>query len=201
MSVVGCGSSQIEVIVYEEPRREASVGLVALPTAISVGRMFVANTLYRWRFRSVEERLQAITAELVRIAVEATGPVERTSWTGIAELSSIKMRMLGFDDRIVIEVVDRHNQTLFLADDDAAAEDQGGLPLIDALAARWGSHIDPIRGRVMWAAVTVYQLTDKGLPKRKPPTARTRQPSESSATRLSADTRTMQRVRDGLKRL
>lgn len=200
MNTVACGSSQTEATMYEEPRREASVGLVALPTAVSVGRMFVANTLHRWRTRSIEERMQRITAELVGLSVQATGPAERITWTGIQELSSIHLRMLGFEDRIIIEVVDSHHEPLFLAEDDAGPEDRG-LPLVDALAARWGSFIDPVRGRVMWAAIALHKLTNRGLPKRVPTKPVLPPPTEQPPTELRTDLEAMRRVVEGLRRL
>jgi hypothetical protein len=189
--------AEVELPVYEEePRLMATLGLVALPTAVSVARMFVANTLYRWRARSIEDRMQAVTGELVDIAVQATGPAERTSWTGIAELSSIKLRMMGFAEYVVIEVVDRHDEPLVLPDGYQLPEGKE-LPLVAALAQRWGSYVDPIRGRVMWAEIPVHELTDKGLPKRKPSAVPPPVP-DTRPTEFVVNAEVLRRVLDGL---
>lgn len=155
------GPVQIEPLEYEESCRVATLGLVALPTAVSVAGMFVASTLHRWGARFVEDSMQRVTAELVKIAVADTGPAERVSWTGIGTLSSIRLRMLGFEDRLVIEVVDSHNEPLFLAEDAGTPEDRG-LPLVDALASRWGSYIDPVRGRVCGGRLRCIELLAVG---------------------------------------
>ncbi|WP_409184908.1 hypothetical protein F9C11_11865 [Amycolatopsis sp. VS8301801F10] len=58
----------------EQPRFTAELGLVALPTAVPVVRMFVADTLRRWRAMFIEPDMEDVAAELVTLSVQATGP-------------------------------------------------------------------------------------------------------------------------------
>ncbi|MEV6908330.1 hypothetical protein [Amycolatopsis sp. NPDC051071] len=71
----------------EEPRFHASLDLVALPTAVPVARMFIADTLHRWHALFIEEHMEAVAAELVSLAVAATGPAAGTSWSDLTELN------------------------------------------------------------------------------------------------------------------
>lgn len=148
----------------EEPRFLASLDLVALPTAVSMARLFISNTLNRWRALYIEEHMVAAGVELVTLAVEATKPDEGTSWSDITELNPITLRLLGYHRHIIFEVTDRHDEPLALPDDVYAPGDSG-LGLVDALASRWGSAVEP-RGRVSWAELAVYGRTEAGLPKR-----------------------------------
>lgn len=178
----------------EEPRFADSLDLVELPTAVAVARLFVAGTLRKWHARFVEPDMEAVTAELVALAVADTGPIAGTSWTDIHRLSSIQLRLLGYQRRIVIEVADEHREALVLPDDSALSEGSG-LGLVDARAQRWDSYLT-LRGRVVWAELAVYERTSAGLPRR---TSRPPQTSSSSLVAHAPDF--LQRVRDGLERL
>ena len=101
----------------EEPRFHDSLDPVALPTAIPVARMFIADTLRRWHALFIEDHMEAVAVELVTLAVEATGPSEGTSWSDITELNPIRLRMLGYQRHIVFEVTDAHPEALAWADD------------------------------------------------------------------------------------
>jgi hypothetical protein len=98
---------QVEVPrMREEPRFQASLDLVALPTAVPVARMFIADTLRRWHVLFIEEHLEAVAVELVSLAVAATGPSEGMSWSELTELKPIRLRLLGYEPHIVFEVTD-----------------------------------------------------------------------------------------------
>lgn len=148
----------------EEPRFSASLDLVALPTAVNVARMFISNTLGRWHALFIEEHLEAVAVELVTLAVEATKPDERMSWNDITELNPITLRMLGYRRHIVFEVTDMHPEVQ--RPEDGYLPEGSGLRLVDAVAHRWGSSIEP-RGRVIWAELAVYERTEAGLRKRE----------------------------------
>jgi hypothetical protein len=183
--------------IREEPRFLDSLDLVALPTAVAVARLFVADTLRRWHALFIEDHMEAVAVELVSFSVEATRPAEATSWSDVTELNPITLRMLGYQRHIVFEVTDAHPGALEHPEDVVLPEDSG-LGLVDALASRWGSVLAP-RGRVIWAELAVYERTDAGLPQRplKPsPTPRgTNQPMPQHDRDL------LRRVRDGLERL
>lgn len=180
----------------EEPRFHASLDLVALPTAVSVARMFVADTLRRWRALFIEEHMEAVAVELMSLAVAATGPSEWTSWSDLTELSPIGLRLLGYQRHIVFEVSDTHIEALELTDD---LPPDRGLGLVSALANRWGSLAVP-HGRVNWAEFDVYERTKAGLP-RRPDTASPKPPASSHEPLPECDQELLQRIRNGLELL
>jgi len=182
----------------DQPRFVDTLDLVALPTAVAVARMFIADTLTRWHALFVEDYMETLAVELVTLSVSATRPAEGTSWTDIAELNPIKLRLLGYRRHIVFEVTDVHDEALVLPND-RYVDESAGLGLVDALADRWGSFVAP-RGRVIWAELAVYARTQAGLPKRE------REPSPSSPHSAAqsanpADPELLRRIRDGLESL
>jgi len=182
----------------EDPRFVDTLDLVALPTAVPVARMFISGTLNRWHALFIEEHMAPVAVELVMLSVEATRPAEETSWTDIAELNSITLRMLGYQRHIVFEVTDTHDEPLVLPADANVSED-GGLGLVDAQADRWGSFLSP-QGRVNWAELAVYGRTEAGLPLRDPkPPVYPAKPTDMLAP--TVDSALLRRVRDRLRHL
>jgi hypothetical protein len=187
--------------MHEEPRFVASLDLVALPSAISVTRLFISDTLYRWRWRAmfIEPELEAVAAELVALAVKATGPKEGTRWADINQLNPIKLRLLGFERHIGIEVADTGRKML-TPPEDVDLRDDTGPGLIDARSRTWGSYPTP-RGRVLWADFAVYERTTAGLPVR--PRRPSPHPRASRIAPASQPTTAdlLSRLLDGLRRL
>jgi hypothetical protein len=182
----------------EVPRLSAALDLVALPTAVTVARLFVADTMRRWGALFIEPDMEAITAELVTLAVLDTGPAEGTNWRDLRKIGLIKVCLIGFRKHIVVEVVDEHHEALARPDDGERREDTG-LGLIDARSKTWGSCLTP-QGRVMWAELGVYERTATGLPRRAvTPSPRPRPSPTPPATTFDAEF--LQRVRDGLENL
>jgi hypothetical protein len=180
------------------PRFVDALDLVALPTAVPVARMFIADTLHRWHALFIEEHMEPLAVELVTLSVKATSPAEGTSWNDIVELNPIRLRMLGYERHIVFEVTDAHDKALLLPAN-RNIDESTGLGLVDALAYRWGSFVTP-QGRVIWAELSVYERTEAGLPKRN------RRPSpalQGSAVQPAhaTDPELLRRVRDGLENL
>jgi hypothetical protein len=183
----------------DQPRFQAALDLVALPTAVSAARMFVANTMRQWGATFIEPDMEAIAAELVSMAVAATGPAEGASWQDIRKIGAIKVCLVGWQRHIVVEVSDEHRGELVLPTGVELPSDHG-LGLINLRAGRWGSCLIA-SGRVMWAELPVYERTPAGLPRRtrRPPstphsdTSGSKPPDEAHAEVLG-------RVRDGLKR-
>lgn len=182
----------------EEPRFLASLDLVALPTAVNVARMFISETLNRWRALFIEEYLAAVGVELVTLAVDATKPDENTSWNDLTEISPITLRLLGYRRHIVFEVTDQHDEMLVFPDDVYVPEGVG-LGLVEALSSRWGSFVAP-RGRVSWAELAVYERTEAGLPRREP-TAQTESGDRDESPSPRHDPELLRRVVEGLKNL
>lgn len=181
----------------ETPRFSAALDLVALPTAVAVARLFVGDTMRRWGAMFVEPDMEAVTAELVAVAVLQTGPEEGTSWADIQKIGHIKVNLIGFRRHIVVEVVDEHDEKIGRPDSATLPADTG-LGLVDA-RAKWGSCVTP-RGRVMWAELAIYERTDAGLPKRAvTPSPVPRFPASRLAPGVDEDL--LRRVRDGLENL
>jgi hypothetical protein len=182
----------------EDPRFLDSLGLVALPTAIPVARMFIADTLRRWHALFIEDHMEAVAVELVSLSIEATRPAQGTSWTDITELNPITLRLLGYQRHIVFEVTDVHAEALEHPEGVVLPEDSA-LSLVNALANRWDSFVAP-RGRVIWAELAVYERTEAGLPRRaRKPTPTPREAANRPMPQHGHDF--LRRVRDSLERL
>jgi hypothetical protein len=182
----------------EEPRFVDTLDLVALPSAVAVARLFIADTLRRWDALFIEEHMEAVGVELVTLSVTATRPAEGTPWQEITELKPIKLRMLGYRRHIIFEVTDAGDEALDLPLD-RYVDESSGLGLVDVLANRWGSSVTP-RGRVNWAEIAVYERTEAGLPKRE----RRPSPWSRGSTLQPApvlDRELLQRIRDGIERI
>jgi len=80
----------------EEPRFIDNLELVALPMAVPVARMFIFDTLKRWRALFIEDYMAAVAVELVTLSVEQTGESKVPN--------PITLRMLGYQRHIVFEV-------------------------------------------------------------------------------------------------
>lgn len=183
----------------EEPRFMTSLDLVALPSAVSVTRLFVSDTLHRWQALFVEPEMEVVAAELVALAVEATGPRAGTRWMAIDNLNPIKLRLLGFQWHIGIEVADTSTTPLTWPEE-ANLRSDIGLGLVDARSRKWGSYPTP-RGRVMWADFAVYERTRAGLPvrQRRPSPYPGASASSSAPEPPTADL--LSRLLEGLQRL
>jgi len=81
--------------------------LVAVHSAIGCARMFVSHTLRRWNASCVEDDALLVVTELVTDAVTATGVIdEHPRWTELDHVNLIRVRLLGMDAGIAIEVWD-----------------------------------------------------------------------------------------------
>lgn len=176
----------------ERPRFRSELGLVALPTAITMARIFVNDTLRQWDALFIEDHIARLAVELVELSIQDTGPTD-TRPTG-----RIRLQMLGYERHIVFEVTDSAKEPLVLGAEHSVPEGEG-LGLIDAVADRWGSFMAP-RGRVNWAEIAVYGRTKAGLPLRDPKPPVWSPPSgRRPATIVDHDF--LRRVRDGLEQL
>jgi hypothetical protein len=164
-----------------------SIDFAALPTAIICTRLFVASTLHLWRAQSLHADAELLAVTLVRHSVHVCGVIdEGVRLHGLAHLSTIQVRLLGFDRSIGIEVWDTG----------AEPADLHGLALIQARATDWGSSVTP-QGRVSWAELAVYQRTQAGLPRR--PRTPSRRPRDATNWPMPHhDLDFLARVRHGL---
>ena len=94
-------------VVPETSRFADSLTLAATHAAIGCAQMFVSHTLYHWSARFIEDDALLAVTELVTSAVKATGVMdEHPRWWELDHLNLIRVRLLGMDASIVIEVWD-----------------------------------------------------------------------------------------------
>ena len=94
-------------VVPETPRFADSLTLAATRAAIGCGQMFVSHTLYHWNARFIEDDALLAVTELVTNAVKTTGVMdEHPRWWELDHLNLIRVRLLGMDASLVIEVWD-----------------------------------------------------------------------------------------------
>lgn len=182
-----------------EPRFTRSIDFAALPTAIPCTRLFVASTLRRWGARFLEAAAEQLAVELVRHSVATCGVInEDVRLSELEDLTVIRLRLLGFERSIGIEVWDSATEPVQLRKHGQQNE-LHGLALVDARAKDWGSAVTS-RGRVVWAELEVYERTAAGLPQRAPrPSAWVR--SETNGPAAQHDLNFLSRVRKGLEAL
>lgn len=86
--------------------------LVAVPTAIPCGQMFVEATLTSWDATAMLADARAAVTDLVSATVEPTGSTTPYSpWSGPQHLKLIKVHVHGIASSIVIEVWDSDPKT------------------------------------------------------------------------------------------
>jgi hypothetical protein len=185
--------------MHEKPRLFDDLGLVALPTAVSCGRLFTQYTLTNWKVSPfVVADAAVIAGELVALAVQETGVAgDDLRWSELDHLNRVTLRLLGFPRHIVIEVWDAATAPAGLPEVDPDNDPQG-LHLVDVTANRWASTMQP-RSRLTWAELLVYPHTESGLPVRRP--SEHVHPRPSGQGHVEHDDELLRRVLDGLHRL
>jgi anti-sigma regulatory factor (Ser/Thr protein kinase) len=184
------------MVVDNRLRDMNSLTLAALASAAGFSRLLARTTLRQWGLTRIADDSELVISELVTNAVEATGITDpQPRWQELANLAVIRVRLLLYDTRVIIDVWDRESTAPVLKE--AVPEDEygRGLPIVSALCTRWDYFYPQTGGKVVWAelAIPPHGLTLNWLPKRLPiselysPT-----PSIQSPELLC-------RVRDGLK--
>lgn len=142
-------TNEMEVPPYltEEPCCTRSIDLVALPSAVTIARLFVSSTLNHWKARFIETDAELVAAELVKHSVSSSAP--GSNWHHGHRLDYIVLRLVGYEQAIVLEVWDVFPDLPAQQDEEAV-----GLALVGARAKRWGSN--PTKwGRMRWAEFDV----------------------------------------------
>ncbi|TCO46440.1 hypothetical protein EV192_11916 [Actinocrispum wychmicini] len=169
------------------PRAISDLTLVATSTAVSVGLLFVRYTLTEWDRPELASNGEALLSELVSQAVQLIGvPDPSTRWRDLDDLALIQLRLVLFDHAIVIEVADRHREPPNPSD------------AFRSLSKQWNFYPTEA-GRVVWCELELpqYQLTEHGLPKRRP----SPRPITQRPPTLPGDRDVLQRVREWLEEL
>ena len=187
------GSTEVAALMSEQPRFFDSIDLVALPSAITVTRLFIGSTLHRWNAGFIEPEAQLVAGELVKHAVE--GSKVPTDWQQADRLDYVVVRLLGYERSIVLQVWDTITDPAEPSDEDQGA-DQSDMELVEAHAKRWGLRMHR-GGRMAWAELDMY--TKAGLPRR--PKLRPNPRPSSTLEQTIHDLDLLRRVRDGIERL
>jgi hypothetical protein len=138
---------------HPRPRFEDRIDLVALPSAVTVARLFVSRTLRRWGARFAEAEMVSLAAELVALAVDETGP-GRDPTTGPL-LDPIEVHLAGYDRHLLVQVMHVHHPEL-------PSGVRGELAVVNALARAWGAYPTSSQ-RIVWAEL---DLPGRGVPQR-----------------------------------
>lgn len=176
------------------PRFTDQLDLAAVPTAVSCARMFVEAVLIKWGAVALLDQARAVVTDLVTDAVESTGVTETgIRWWEIEYLNLIKVRILGLDASIVIEVWDSDTEPPISK---ASSRD----------AHRWNYFHPRTGGKVVWCEMEIPQRSDASdqtremsfpLPRRE----RRPQPGPSHPVSTEQNPELLRRVMEGLRRL
>lgn len=112
----------------------------AFPGDLSSGRparWWVSEILQDWALPELEDLVQPVVGELIANALEHAG-------------TSIDVRLLGFDQRMTVEVSDQDPRGVRMTASSPTDERHRGLLIVDRLASRWGSR-STSHGKVVWA--------------------------------------------------
>lgn len=147
-----------------QPRFSDQLDLAALRTAVSCSRLFTECTLDKWGMSSIVGNALLVVTELVTNAVKATGITdEHPQWSELGHLNLIRVRLVGLNDSLVIEIWDSDPYPPAHADTDLDEDTSHSLQLIERLTSRWDSYPVP-QGKVVWAELPLYPRTPHGRP-------------------------------------
>lgn len=176
-------------VVQETPRFADALTLAATRAAIGCAQIFVSHTLHQWNARFIEDDALLAVTELVATAVHATGNMdEHPRWWELDHLNLIRVRVLGMDASIVIDLWD--------SDPD--------LP--EAIGDRWNYFRPPSGGKVVWCEVAFPRRASsleqaQELPGSLPRRKRRPSPGPTRPIATETDPEILRRVRDGLMSL
>jgi anti-sigma regulatory factor (Ser/Thr protein kinase) len=130
--------------------------LAALATSAAWCRLFVRQVCSYWQFE--EERIalaELLVSELASNAIQASGVTEPQPVNDLAyaDLMLIGVRLLEFQDSLVIEVWDTSPKPPVLLSPSAEFEHGRGLQLVSALSIRWGHYDARMGGKVVWCQI------------------------------------------------
>jgi hypothetical protein len=140
------------------PIAVSDLTLAATSTAVNVSLLLLHCALADWGRPELASSGTTLLSELVGEAVKLTGvPDPSTRWLDLDDLALVHVRLRLFDDKFVIEVADRHR------------EPSNPSAAFRSLSKRWNFY-PTSAGRVVWCelALVQHELTDHGLPKRRP---------------------------------
>lgn len=154
-------------VEMDRPRRRDTLLLATAPSALSSAYSFIVLTLERWQTPQLIDNASVLVHQLVTNALEQA-PQDL--------LSLIRINLFGFARFVIIEVHDSSSVCPPELEDGY----EGEASLLEALhgcSRRWGGMPTPT-GKLIWAEpLPAPEITEAGLPKRRP--APTPYPRES----------------------
>lgn len=132
--------------------------MAAVVSAVGCGRLFVRHVFAHWRIaEELTETAALIASELVTNAVQATGIVEPHPAYGAvyAGVKLIGIRLLEFEQSMIIEVWDTSLEPPHLKHPDPDMEYGRGLQLVNSLSTRWGYYYAHNGGKAVWCELSL----------------------------------------------
>ena len=127
----------------------------------------MASTLQRWEARFLEADAELLAVELVRHSLQACGVMdEHVRLSQLERVNIIRVRLLGFERSIRIELWDNATEPALVSKYDQGDE-LNGLALLAARVKNCDSCVTP-RGRVTWAELNIYERNARAKPTQTP---------------------------------
>jgi anti-sigma regulatory factor (Ser/Thr protein kinase) len=177
----------------------------ALLTAVGCARLFVKYTLQNWRVeREHIETAELLSSELVTNAVKSTGIIEpHPAYTALNHLALVHVRLLLFDNSVVLEAWDADPNPPVMQEQTLDAEGGRGLLLVATMSRRWNYYHPKSGGKVVWCEIALPSWPTEGdtaelprvLPRRK------RHTGPTQPTQVMNDPELLRRVIEGLHAL
>jgi anti-sigma regulatory factor (Ser/Thr protein kinase) len=139
-------------------RRSEHLHLAALVSTVGCSRLFVRQVCASWQLDQEQtDVVELLVSELASNAVVASGVTGPRPVRGLAyaDLQLIGIRLLAFDDSLVVEVWDTSPRLPKLIEPSLEAEHGRGLQMVDSLSLRWGYYHARISGKVVWCQVAL----------------------------------------------
>jgi anti-sigma regulatory factor (Ser/Thr protein kinase) len=121
--------------------------LAPLPTAAACARLHAKQVLWEWGLEWLVDNAELLVSELITNAI-------RASWSP-KEKGLVALRLLGNDERVLIEVWDQcpDDPSPREAEDDA--ESGRGFAVIEALSYQWGWRRVSASLKVVWCELVI----------------------------------------------
>jgi anti-sigma regulatory factor (Ser/Thr protein kinase) len=137
-------------------QREYTVALSAVPSAVSIARRQVRETLWEWKLDRLADEAEIIVSELVTNAIQHASHLVASVTGEVGEgARTVLVRLLGGPSRLLILVWDAALAPPVIAETGPSADDESGrgLRLVSALATCWHWYHPSGRhgGKVVWA--------------------------------------------------
>lgn len=137
------------------PGQASSVGLVAVPSAVSCARAFLRLVVTQWGAGAQVEDAELVLSELVTNAVRATRAGRPApGWPAPAADDLIRVGLGITGGGLYVGVWDRSRDFPVVRRPDDGDEGGRGLHLVDALAQEWGTTLSRAGGKVVWATLS-----------------------------------------------